>query len=80
MIEAVHSPNHALDKHDVLIQRDQLAENVRREPRRENRRRRTISREHPVHLLMCGNAFGHDLGQRLSECQGLALRKQVRHQ
>ena len=48
LIERVDVPDHALDEHAVLVERDQLAEHFRRQPVDQDRVRGPVAFEHAV--------------------------------
>ena len=64
----------------VLVERDQLAERLRGEALREQRRARTIAREAAVGDERLRRSLGANLVCGLSEGERLALREHVREQ
>src|SRR5262249_48225661 len=74
----VDVPDGALGEHAVLVQRDQLAESLRREPVRQNCVRGTIAVEDAMGDEALRRAFGLHLLGHLAERQRLRLRKDVR--
>ena len=80
LVERVDVPDHALGEDGVLVERDELAERLRREPLGEDRVRRAVALEDAVGHEPIRRAFGLHLLGRLAERQRLGLREDVRQQ
>ena len=80
LIERVDVPDGALGEDAVLVEGDQLAERLRREPFGQDRVRRPVALEDAVRDEPIGRAFGLDLLGRLAEGQRLGLGEDVRQQ
>src|SRR5439155_9062674 len=80
LVERVNIPACALGEHAVLVQGDQLAENLRREPSGEDGVRRAVALEDPVGYEPVRRALGLDLVRRLPERQRLRLGEDVRQE
>src|SRR4029434_498651 len=71
LIERVDVPDAPLGEHAVLVQRDELAERLRREPLCQDGVRRAIALEHPVGDEAIRRALGLHLVARLAGLQSL---------
>src|SRR6266851_1198913 len=80
LVERVDAPNRTLRKHCMFVQRNQLAQHLRRELIRQNRIRWTITLEHPMRNQPVRRALRLHLLRRLAKRQRLSLRKDIRHQ
>src|SRR5438094_4296730 len=78
LIKRINVPDHALGEDTVLVKRDELAENFRRQPLGEDRVRRSVAFEDTVWHQPIRRAFGFDFLRRAAECQRLGLRREVR--
>ena len=77
LVERVDIPDHALREHRMLIERHQLAQDVRRKFFRNKHIRRPIALEDPMRHQPVSRALGLHLFRRLAERQSLRLRKHV---
>ena len=80
LVEGVELPDHALGEHQVLVQRHQAAQRVRRELLGEDHVGRAVALHHPVGDDVIGRALGADLLLGLAERQRLGLGEHVRDQ
>ena len=80
LVERVDVPDRALGEDAVLVERDQLAERLRRQPFGEDRVRRAVALEDAVRHQPVRRALGLDLLGRLAEGQRLGLGEDVRQQ
>ena len=78
LIEGVDTPHGTLNKGDVLVQGDQLAQDRRGQGRGHDRGRGTIAGEHAGGDDGLGRALGAHLLAGLAEGQGLRLGEEVR--
>src|SRR5262245_48041304 len=77
LIERVNVPDRALGEYAVLVKRDQLAENFRREPIGEDRVRGAVALKDAVRYEPVRRALCLDLFSCLSERQRLSLGEDV---
>ena len=80
LIERVDVPDRALREHAVLIERDQLAENLRRQPIGKNCVRRPVAFKDAVRHQPVRCALGFDFLRGLSEGERFRLREDVGQQ
>src|SRR5581483_3825473 len=80
LVERVDVPDGALNEDFMLVERDQSAQRLWREPIRENGVRWAVPLKGPVRYLECCNAICRDFLGCFAKCQGLGLGKEVRHQ
>ena len=81
LIEGVDVPDGGLREDAVLVERDQLAERLRGEALREQRRARAVALEAAVRRrARSGRSLGAHLRLGLAEGERLALREHVREQ
>src|SRR5215475_13932670 len=80
LIEGIDVPDHALGKHAVLVESDQLSQRRRRQSVDQDGVGRAIACEHPVRNKPIRRTFGLDLLARLTKGECLALRNDIRQQ
>src|SRR5581483_1897877 len=80
LIEGVDLPDGALGEHGVLVERDQLAKRLWRQPLGQDGVGWAVAGEDAVRHQPLGGALSADLVGRLAEGERLALCKDVGHQ
>ena len=80
LIEGVDLPDGALGKDGVLVERDQFAQGLRRQPFRQKYVRGAVAFKHAMRHQPVRRSLRLDLLRGLAESQGLGLGKDVGQQ